>query len=88
GTMLGFLASTRLADPKALGIEFILPVYFAAMLAPLWTGRHQILPWGVAAAVGTVLWALTGGPWHIVAGAIAGALMAAIMPPAKPGTTT
>ncbi len=58
------------------------PLYFGAtaafitLLVPMWRGRSDLLPWTVAAAVAlAVNRALPGTAWHVVVGAVAGALV-------------
>ena len=67
-------------DPKALGLDFLLPIYFLGMVIgfrkrPLW------LPVVAVSAVASVLAIkLVGSPWHIALGAIAGIAVALAMP--------
>jgi predicted branched-subunit amino acid permease len=67
-------------DPKALGLDFLLPIYFLGMVMsfrkrPLW------LPVVAVSAVASVLAVrLVGSPWHIALGAIVGIAIAAAMP--------
>jgi predicted branched-subunit amino acid permease len=67
-------------DPKALGLDFLLPIYFLGMVMsfrkrPLW------LPVVAVSAVASVLAVrLVGSPWHIALGAIAGIAVAVAMP--------
>ena len=58
------------------------PLYFAAtaafitLLVPMWRGRADLLPWAAAAVVAlAVNHALPGTAWHVVVGAVAGALV-------------
>lgn len=69
-----------LVDAKTFGIDLVLPVYFAIMLVPLWPGARGALPWAVALVVALAVEHLAGGYVHIVAGALAGALSAALLP--------
>lgn len=44
-----------------------------ALLVTLWRGRADMLPWGVAGAVGLAVQAVgLGAPWPVLAGALAG----------------
>jgi predicted branched-subunit amino acid permease len=44
-----------------------------ALLVTLWRGRGDVLPWGVAGAVGLAVQAVgLGQPWPVLAGALAG----------------
>ena len=49
-----------------------MPVFFAAMLVPLWNGTRLALPWAVAGAVALAVQALVPGYLFIIAGALAG----------------
>lgn len=74
GTFVGHLLAHTLADPKAWGLDFMLPAFAAAIGISLWRGRADA--WPLAAAVAVALpmqvWAPSG--WTIVlAGLAAGA---------------
>ena len=70
-------------DPHAIGIDFLLPIYFFGIVMtfrkrPLW------LPIVAVSAVASVIAAKTiGSPWHVTVGAAAGLIFAAIVAPAK-----
>ena len=80
---IGALFGRLIADPHALGIDFLLPIYFLGLVLgfrkrPLW------LPVVAASALGSVTaFHLVGSPWHVTIGAVAGVLVAAAM--ARPG---
>ena len=50
-----------------------MPIFFAAMLVPLWKGWRPARPWAAAAGVALIVHALVPGYTFIVAGALAGA---------------
>ena len=50
------------------------------MIVPVWKGRHDLAPWGIAALVAVAVWWLVPGYAFIVTGALAGALTAAFLP--------
>jgi predicted branched-subunit amino acid permease len=52
----------------------VLPIFFAAMLVPLWRGRRRTIAWGVAGAVALATQYLVPGWWFIIVGAIAGSV--------------
>jgi predicted branched-subunit amino acid permease len=52
-----------------------MPVFFAAMLIPLWGGARRGLTWAVAGAVALLVQHLVAGWWFIVAGAVAGSVL-------------
>jgi len=80
-TALGAAFGNLIPDPYALGIDFMLPIYFLGMVMdfrkrPLW------LPVvGASAVASTVAFYLVGSPWHVTIGAAAGILLAALMAP-------
>ena len=79
-TWLGALFGRLIPDTHALGLDFLLPIYFVGMLMdfrkrPLW------LPVVIASgAAAMVAHAWVGSPWHVSIGATAGILLAAFMP--------
>ncbi len=79
-TIPGFLAGNAIGDPRRFGLDLVLPIVFAIMLIPLWRGRRAALPWVMAAIVAVVVERLGGGYLYIAAGAVAGGLVAALLP--------
>jgi predicted branched-subunit amino acid permease len=77
-TIPGHLAGSLVADPKAFGLDLVMPLFFAFMLVPMWRGVRAAVPWAVAAAVGLLVQALVPGYAFIVAGALAGAIFAGL----------
>jgi len=55
-----------------------MPIFFAALLVPLWRGVRPARPWAVAGAVAVVVHALVPGYAFIIAGALAGAAAGAL----------
>jgi predicted branched-subunit amino acid permease len=78
---LGATFGGLIPDPHALGIDFLLPIYFLGLVMdfrdrPLW------LPVvGVSAVVSIVAYHTVGSPWHVSIGAVAGILLAVVLPP-------
>ena len=70
----GYLAGALITDPRRYGIDLVMPIFFSAMLIPLWRGARRSIAWVVAGAVALVVQQLIGGWWFIVAGAIAGSV--------------
>jgi predicted branched-subunit amino acid permease len=75
-TGIGFMFSSWLTNPRALGVDLLIPCFFAALLVPAWRGVHRALPWLVAGLVAVAVNWFVAGYWYIVAGAISGALAA------------
>jgi predicted branched-subunit amino acid permease len=77
-TVPGHLAGSLVAEPRAWGLDLVMPIFFAAMMVPLWRGAQAAAPWAVAGAVALAVQALVPGYAFIVAGALAGAAFAAL----------
>jgi predicted branched-subunit amino acid permease len=79
-TALGAYFGQMIPDTHALGIDFLLPIYFLGLVMgfrkrPLW------LPVVAASAVASIVaYKVVGSPWHVSVGALAGVLFAAFMP--------
>jgi predicted branched-subunit amino acid permease len=78
-TIPGYLAGALVPDPKRFGLDLVMPIYFAAMLVPLWKGWRPARPWVIAAGVALVVHALVPGYAFILAGAVAGAAAGAFL---------
>ncbi|HWK64301.1 MAG TPA: AzlC family ABC transporter permease [Rhizobiaceae bacterium] len=80
-TGIGAYFGGLIADSHALGIDFLLPIYFLGLVMsfrkrPLW------LPVILVSAVASIIaYKIVGSPWHVSIGAVAGVLLAAAMPP-------
>jgi predicted branched-subunit amino acid permease len=70
----GHIGGALIADPRRYGIDLVMPVFFAAMLIPLWRGARRATAWAVAGAVALVTQQLASGWWFVVAGAVAGSV--------------
>ncbi|MFC5387484.1 AzlC family ABC transporter permease [Aquamicrobium segne] len=83
GAWLGML----IPDMAALGIDFLLPIYFLGLVMdfrqrPLW------LPIVAVSAISSIIAHQTiGSPWHVSIGGLAGVILAVIMPPRLSGIT-
>ena len=75
-TALGYWLGALVADPKRFGFDLILPIFFAAMLVPLWRGKRRAASWAIAGAVALTTARLVPGWWFIVVGALAGSFAA------------
>lgn len=84
-TAVGAFFGKLIPDTGALGIDFLLPIYFLGLLMdfrkrPLW------LPLVAISAVASILaYKLVGSPWHVSIGALAGVTLAVILPPHRSG---
>ena len=78
-TIPGYLAGALVPDPQQLGLDLIMPIFFASMLVPLWKGWRPARPWAVAAGAALIVHALVPGYAFILAGAVAGAVAGAFI---------
>jgi 4-azaleucine resistance transporter AzlC len=82
-TSAGYFAGVLISDPRRYGIDLVMPVFFAAMLVPLWRGPRRAVAWLVAGAVALAVQQLLGGWWFIVAGAAAGSVTGGLLDDAE-----
>jgi 4-azaleucine resistance transporter AzlC len=78
-TVPGYLLHGLIPDPKAWGIDMVMPAFFVAMLVPQWKSHVQTRAWLVAGAVSLATAWLLPGFWFIIAGALAGALVGGLL---------
>jgi predicted branched-subunit amino acid permease len=76
GTALGALAGNWIADPRMLGVDFLLVAFCAAMALDLLKTRADIAPALAAVAVAAALDRFAPSGWTLVAAGLAGALAA------------
>ena len=75
----GYLFAAALDDPARYGLDLVMPIFFITMLVPLWRGRMDAAPWGVAILVALIIKALVPGYWFVLAGGLSAALTAALL---------
>lgn len=73
-TVVGYLGGAMIADPRRFGLDLIIPIYFIAMLVPIWPGARRAVPWAIAGIVALVAERFVPGWWFIICGAFAGAI--------------
>jgi predicted branched-subunit amino acid permease len=73
-TTAGYLMGALVADPRKIALDLVLPIFFSAMLVPLWRGRRRAVAWGIAGMVALATEQLVPGWWFIITGALAGSL--------------
>jgi predicted branched-subunit amino acid permease len=71
-TTAGYLAGSLVPDARAIALDLIMPIFFAAMLVPLWRGPRRAIPWIVAGVVALLVHQFVAGWWHVIAGSLAG----------------
>jgi predicted branched-subunit amino acid permease len=74
GCVIGYFLGGFVVEPKKYGLDLVLPVFFAAMLIPLWSGARRAVGWGVAGIVAVAAQQVLPGYWFIIIGAVSGAL--------------
>ncbi|MBX3596856.1 MAG: AzlC family ABC transporter permease [Rhizobiaceae bacterium] len=80
-TLIGALFGKLIPNPYALGLDFLLPIYFLGIVMgfrkrPMWL--PIVLVSGVASIAA---YKFVGSPWHVSLGALAGISLALIVPP-------
>ena len=83
GTVIGYFLGGFVVEPKKYGLDLVLPVFFAAMLVPLWSGPRRAIGWGVAGIVAVAAQQVLPGYWFIIIGAVCGALAGGFLDDAK-----
>jgi predicted branched-subunit amino acid permease len=83
GTMIGYFLGGFVVEPKTYGLDLVLPVFFAAMLVPLWSGARRAIGWGVAGIVAVAAQQVLPGYWFIIIGAVSGALVGGFLDDTK-----
>ncbi len=75
--LAGRLAGDISTAVDAGGLRYLTVAFFVALLAGLWRGRGDLLPWLLAGGVAILAHSSLPGTWHIVLGALAGSLAGA-----------
>ncbi len=79
-TVLGATFGQLIGDPKTIGIDVLLPMYFMALVLGF-RKRPNFLPVvAVSGAASVIAYHTVGSPWHVSIGAVAGMLLAAALP--------
>ena len=74
-TWAGHAFGSLLGDPRALGIDFLLAAFFAALSVTFFRlGGSAAIPLSVGVATAIVVDRLIPGPWYILLGALAGSI--------------
>jgi predicted branched-subunit amino acid permease len=71
-TAAGYFAGALVPDPRAIALDLVMPVFFAAMLVPLWRGPKFALAWVIAGVVALLVYSFVDGWWYVIAGSLAG----------------
>jgi predicted branched-subunit amino acid permease len=85
--VLGAIFGKFVGDPRALGLDVLLTVYFLGLVLGF-RAKDNWLPTVIASSVAsTIAYHFIGSPWHVSIGALAGIAVAAALP-LKPGPDT
>ena len=86
-TVVGAVSGKLIGDPKTIGIDVLLPIYFMGLVLGF-RRKDSFLPIVVVSALASVLaYRYVGSPWHVSIGAVAGVALAAVLPSTTASTT-
>lgn len=77
-TVAGALLGSLVADPARYGLDVVFAAVFVVLIAGLWRGRGDLLPWAASGGAAVVAYSLIPGSWYIFIGAVVGIAAAAI----------
>lgn len=75
GTVGGYGVVTVVANPKRLGLDFVVVAFCASALALLVKNKSDLVPVGVALVAAVLFERVAGGSWPVVAAAVAAAIV-------------
>ena len=78
GTGAGHLMGATMRPAPGHPLFFAALAVFVAIVAAMWRGRGDLLPWVAAAVVSVLVSRVLDGTWYIVAGALAGAIVGVV----------
>ena len=78
-SLVGALLGPVLGDPKRLGADFAFTAIFIALIVSLGTGARSVGVVVASALTAALVRALIGSPWHVLSGALAGIVAAAML---------
>jgi 4-azaleucine resistance transporter AzlC len=80
-SVLGALFGKMIPDTQALGIDFLLPLYFFGLVVGFRRRALWLPVVAVSATVSVLALKFIGSPWNVSLGALAGVLFAAVFTP-------
>lgn len=84
-TVTGAVVGSAFQNPEQLGFDFAFTAIFIGLAAGFWHGPRTGLFIAASAAASALTYLAVDGPWYVMAGAIAGIIVAALFPaPAVP----
>lgn len=78
-TAIGQVFGSLLTNPRPYGVDMILPLYFVALLAPMFESARRSVPWAIAGLVAIAVQYVVPGFWYIIAGTLAGAIAGGLL---------
>lgn len=75
----GYLLGASIGDPQRYGLDLVMPVFFVALMVPLWRGWRLAIGWLVAAVAALATHHYLGGWWYIPVGAVAGSVVGGLL---------
>jgi 4-azaleucine resistance transporter AzlC len=75
--IIGRTAGAWIQNPAQWGLDFAFTAVFIALLAGMWKGKSNLLPWAVAAVVAVAAAHWLPGKWYILLGGVAGSVVGA-----------
>jgi predicted branched-subunit amino acid permease len=70
-----------IGNPAAWGFDVLLPIYFMGLVLGFRKRSNFLAVVFVSAVVSVLAQQLVGSPWHVSIGALAGVILAALLPP-------
>ncbi|HEV2074404.1 MAG TPA: AzlC family ABC transporter permease [Thermomicrobiales bacterium] len=80
----GHVLGATIGNPAALGLDFAFTAVFGAMLVGGYRSRFDLAPWGASGMVAWIVWWLLPGTWYVIAGGLAGFLVAVLRADQRP----
>lgn len=77
-TANGHLAGAIIQNPTRWGLDFAFLAVFLALIAGMWRGKSDLLPWTVAAGIAILASQWLPGKWYILLGGLAGSIVGAV----------
>lgn len=81
GTWIGAVFGGLVPNPQAIGIDFLLPIYFLGIVMGFRKRPHWLPIVAVSAVASIVAYKFVGSPWHVSLGAVAGVILGAVLGP-------
>lgn len=78
-TLIGALFGRLISDPHALGLDFLLTIYFFGLVLGFRKRANWLPVVAVSAAASVGAYHLVGSPWHITLGALVGVAVATVL---------